>query len=304
MQKDYVVIGYGNWSKKIINLNQRINKNYKLNGIFYRSRPKDQFYKNNKKIFYKDWKKMVNTLIPSTIVICLPPSLNVQVLNYLRRKKFIKKILVEKPLCTSEKDNKFLKNLETNFKKKIFVNYLDIHSKSLSYLINENINFNKIIMHMSGPSTIRKDMTPFWEYSPHFFAFLILKIKDLNKYKISCDVKELKLKKFVFRVKLLNKNKSINLICGNHTHRKFRKITLINKNSNYNYNDRNNNQLTLIKNNKRYVIFKNENLLNNTLLFFFNNFLENKKKYKSYNYVDISFKINKLMLSIEKVLYK
>lgn len=303
MIKNYVVIGYGNWSRKIIDLNQKINENYKLNGVFYRSNPTDSFYKDNIKIFYSNWKIMINDLRPKIVIVCMPPSLNIEILNFLKKKKFIKKILIEKPTCTSSRDNQYLKNLRKDFKKKIFVNYLDIHSKSLKYLMNDNINFDNINMQISGPSSHRKDMTPLWEYSPHFLAFLILKVKNIEKYKISCEIKELKFKKYAYKVQLSNKNKYINLICGNHTQKKFRKISLENKFSKYNYNDRGNNHLSLYKSNKKSIIFKKENLLDNALLYFFNNFLENKID-KRYDYVDVSYKINNLMLSIEKFLYK
>ena len=37
--------------KKIIQINQKINNQFKLEGIFYKSQPNNDFYKSNKKFF-------------------------------------------------------------------------------------------------------------------------------------------------------------------------------------------------------------------------------------------------------------
>lgn len=300
MQKNYVVIGYGNWSKKIIQINQKTNNHFKLEGIFFNSQPKDNFYKSNKKIFYSSWRRMILKLKPKIIIVSLPPFLNAKVLEFLKNKDFVKKILIEKPICVSKKDNDFLKTLNKKFKKKVFVHYLDIHSKSIKYLLSKKIYFDKVHMQISGPSSLRKDMSPFWEYSPHFLIFLILKIKNISKYKIYFEKEKIKKERLKFKLNLTYKNKIINLISGNHTEKRFRRIILFDKKGRYEYNDRSLNQLTFSNNFNKSIILKKENLLDNTLFYFFNKFLENDRE-KRYDYIEISIKLNNLMHSIEKI---
>ena len=119
MQKNYVVIGYGNWSKKIIQINQKINNQFKLEGIFYKSQPNNDFYKSNKEIFYSNWKRMVIKVRPKIVIVSLPPFLNIKVLDFLKNKNFVKKILIEKPICVSKKDSNYLNTLTKNYSKKI-----------------------------------------------------------------------------------------------------------------------------------------------------------------------------------------
>ena len=64
---------------------------------------------------------------------------------------------------------------------------------------------------------ILEKMNPFWEYSPHFLIFLILKIKNINKYKIYFEKEIFKKERIKFKLNLSYKNKLINLISGNHT---------------------------------------------------------------------------------------
>ena len=297
MQNNYVVIGYGEWAKKIITINLNINKHFQLMGIFYRTIPKDNFYNSNRNIFYNNWKIMINKIKPKIVLIALPPFLNFEVINYLRKKKFIFKIFLEKPICSSNLDLLRYKNLDNQFKKKIFVNYLDIHSKSLQFFLKKKIKFNQIRMQLCGPSILRKDMNPLLEYLPHFLIFLILKIKNIDSYKTFAKKENLSKNSIKYEIILSCLDKRIKMLIGNYSNRKFRNISIINENDIFKYSDRSNSQLIYKKQNRKFLIFPREKLLEKTLLFFFNEFLIVKSK-KNYNYIDLSIKVNTL---IEKI---
>ena len=100
--------------------------------------------KNFRKFFFKDYIEAIKKTRPKLIVIAIPTSSHYLILKDIERFKFVKFIVCEKPLGTSDID--FQKqNFSKDFKKKIVINYirnyLPLTNKLLSY-IKKNLSKN------------------------------------------------------------------------------------------------------------------------------------------------------------------
>ena len=257
MNNSHIIIGYGNWAKKIIKF---LKKNNFFSRIIVVTRKKQFFiFPKYKKIDRKDLNSIY--LNAQSVHIC---SSNQSHFHYI--KKFInlnKSMIVEKPFINSKKEFQKIDKICKKNKKKILVNYTDLYNSffpEIKKKINKNLN-SKIhlnILYSKYDKKFKKKYQCINEWLDHplsiilelfnsFPKFKIINFKSLYKNKIMSEELEVRYK--------LN-NISINFIITN-MNKKKRSVNI--KTSKKNYFFYLNNQL--IKNNKSsfYNLYKNLN---------------------------------------------
>lgn len=181
--KHHLIIGYGVWSKKILNY-LILNKNYK---IIVETKNKLFNYPSKIEI---DKKKIFNRKNINSVHVCSP--LNTHFF-YLKKYSWCKRIIVEKPFL--EKISEFTKIRNIYKNKNIIVNYIDLFNPIFSKTIKEIKSFNikKVIINYSKRSKLYKkqyDSIIDWFDHPlsiiitlfkEFPAFDIIKHKSTNK---------------------------------------------------------------------------------------------------------------------------
>jgi predicted dehydrogenase len=98
------------------------NKNFEIVGVCDKNLKKQDFLKKKKIPFFFDFKKAIEKLNPSLVVVATPTSSHIKILKYLLKFKDIKFILCEKPLGNNLIQAEKIKKLKNS--NKIFVNYM------------------------------------------------------------------------------------------------------------------------------------------------------------------------------------
>ena len=181
--KHHLIIGYGVWSKKILNY-LILNKNYKII-----VKTKNKLFKYPSKIEI-DNKKIFDKKNIKSIHVCSPLNSH---FFYLKKYSWCKKIIVEKPFL--EKISEFMKIKNIYKNKNIIVNYIDLFNPIFTKTIKEIKSFNikKVIINYSKRSKLYKkqyDTIIDWFDHPlsiiltlfkEFPSFDIIKYKSTNK---------------------------------------------------------------------------------------------------------------------------
>ncbi len=172
----HLIVGFGKWSKK--NLDYLKNKK-KLAKTIIKTRNKF-IYPNNIELKKKDLNFFLKKI--NTVHICTPVESH---FYYLKKFKFIKKIIVEKPIV---KNKLQLKLLEKLYKKKyLIVNYIDTFSP-LTDRIQKQIkksNFQKIVLNYSKKENFYKNKYEFAnEWLDHPLSLILLFFKKFGKLEI------------------------------------------------------------------------------------------------------------------------
>ena len=285
MNNSHIIIGYGNWAKKIIKF---LKRNNFFSRIIVVTRKKQFFIlPKYKKIDRKDLNNIF--LKAKSVHIC---SNNQS--HFLYIKKFVnlnKDIIVEKPFINSQKELQNINKIIKRNNKKILVNYTDLYNSffpKIKKIFYNNLN-NKIylnVIYSKQDKKFKKKYQCVNEWLDHPLSIILELLKSFPKFKIISF-------KSVYRNKIINEELEVQyklknilisfLITNMNKKKRMLSIKTLKKNYFFDLNDR------LIKNNKSsfYNLYKNLNKIN-----------------KSKNLFDLSFhkKIFKEKLKIIKKL--
>jgi len=285
MNNSHIIIGYGNWAKKIIKF---LKRNNFFSRIIVVTRKKQFFIlPKYKKIDRKDLNNIF--LKAKSVHIC---SNNQS--HFLYIKKFVnlnKDIIVEKPFINSQKELQNINKIIKRNNKKILVNYTDLYNSffpKIKKIFYNNLN-NKIylnVIYSKQDKKFKKKYQCVNEWLDHPLSIILELLKPFPKFKIISF-------KSVYRNKIINEELEVQyklknilisfLITNMNKKKRIFIIKTLKKNYFFDLNDR------LIKNNKSsfYNLYKNLNKIN-----------------KSKNLFDLSFhkKIFKEKLKIIKKL--
>jgi len=285
MNNSHIIIGYGNWAKKIIKF---LKRNNFFSRIIVITRKKQFFIlPKYKKIDRKDLNNIF--LKAKSVHIC---SNNQS--HFLYIKKFVnlnKDIIVEKPFINSQKELQNINKIIKRNNKKILVNYTDLYNSffpKIKKIFYNNLN-NKIylnVIYSKQDKKFKKKYQCVNEWLDHPLAIILELFKSFPKFKIISF-------KSVYNNKIINEELEVQyklknilisfLITNMNKKKRIFIIKTLKKNYFFDLNDR------LIKNNKSsfYNLYKNLNKIN-----------------KSKNLFDLSFhkKIFKEKLKIIKKL--
>ncbi len=206
----HLIIGYGNWSKKILNYLIK-NKNYK---ILVKTRNQLFFYPSKIKIANKE--SFIKKNVKS-IHICSPMNTH---FFYLKKFSWCKKVIVEKPFL--QNINQFKKTKKFYKKNNIIVNYTDLYNPVFKKIVKDTKSFEvkKVTINYSKRSKFHKNLygsTLDWLDHPLSLIlsifnklpkFEIKKLKVINKDGFQ---EQLKIKYFFPNFNLfINLNQTIN----------------------------------------------------------------------------------------------
>lgn len=263
MKKNFALIGYGSWGKKI---GEEIKKNKNFNLKYIVSKSLEQNKKDIK--IYKDINEILNLNELDCVYVAKNPKENFEVLNEFKSKKI--PIILEKPISDSTSKCNEIINLIHKCQLKVFTNLPNINSDtydfSKNFIINNKDDIKQIIIHEGDFGPINKSIHPLldWGIHPLSYLFNILGYKNLKDIKHKEIIGLSKNGNALSRFDLnFNDQFSIKIITGNSFKKKSRVLKIILKNGNIFLNDFINHQIW--KNNK--LIFKSkssplQNLLN------------------------------------------
>ena len=269
--KYHLIIGFGKWSKKIIDFLQK--KKF-FSKIYIKTR--DYYFElgTKQKIDNKEFSKLEKKI--DSIHICTPVKSH---FFYIKKFFKIKKIIVEKPFLQNLSQLKKIQN-KFNRKNYLLVNYTDLFNPILKEL-KKNLkikSYNKIIFNYSKQNNLynkKHDSTKDWR--DHSFSVILYLFKKFSKFEI---IKKESIKNKGFYEKLII-NYYYNVytiqIKLNLTKKNQRNILLAGKSDKIIYDLKK--HLILHKKNKK---FKSQNTSFDMLYFY----LKKKKKlsYQNYNF--------------------
>ena len=151
------IIGYGSWSKIIIN---EINNNNKFNLTAIVSRS-NKLKQKNLKIF-ETIKEMIDSNMIDCIFVAAYPDVNFEVIKLNKIRKI--PLILEKPLCVSLKKAEQLKKIVEDYKLIVFPNLSNFFSESFFELkkeVDKNIlNIKRIIIYEGSLGPFRNTINP------------------------------------------------------------------------------------------------------------------------------------------------
>ena len=283
MNNSHIIIGYGNWAKKIIKFLKR--NNFFSRIIVVTSKKQFLIFHNYKKIDRKDLNNIF--LKAKSVHIC---SNNHSHFSYI--KKFVilnKNIIVEKPFINSQKELQNINKIIKKNKKKILVNYTDLFNPffyKIKKIFNNNLN-NKIYLnaiYSKHDKKFKKKYQCINEWLDHPLSIIIELFKSFPKFKIISF-------KSIYRNKIMNEELEVQY--------KLKNISISFLITNMNKKKRIVSIKTLKKN---YFFDLNSHLIKNNTSSFYNLYKNLNKINKSENLFDLSFhkKIFKEKLKIIK----
>ena len=263
--KYHLIIGYGVWSKKILNY-LILKKNYK---IIVKTKDKLFSYPSKIKI---DKKKIFDKKNIKSIHVCSP--LNTHFF-YLKKYSWCRKIIIEKPFLKNINEFKKIKNIYKS--NNIIVNYTDLFNPIFNKTIKDIKSFNikKVIINYSKrPKLYKKEFETIIDWFDHPLSIILTLFKVFPEFNIR-KYKSKNKKKFQdqLQIKYLFKNFDL-FINLNLTNKKQRNIKIFYNKSNIKYDFLNN---SIKKKDKE--IYRNENTSFKNLY----SKMENKQKFLSQN---------------------
>ena len=257
MNNSHIIIGYGNWAKKIIKF---LKRNNFFSRIIVVTRKKQFFIlPKYKKIDRKDLSNIF--LKAKSVHIC---SNNQSHFSYIKKFIFLNKnIIVEKPLINSQKEHQNINKIIKKNKKKILVNYTDLFNPFfpiIKKIFNSNLK-NKIhlnIIYSKYDKKFKKKYQCINEWLDHPLSIILELFKFIPKFKIinfQSSYKN-KITNEEMEVRYRSKNIIINFVITNMSKKKrILSIKTLKKNYFFDLNNRS------IKNDKSsfYNLYKNLN---------------------------------------------
>ena len=270
------IIGYGSWSKVIID---EINNNNKFNLTAIVSRS-NKIRQKNLKIF-ETIKEMIDSNIIDCIFVAAYPDVNFEVIKLNKIRKI--PLILEKPLCVSLKKAEQLKKIVEDYKLIVFPNLSNFFSESFFELkkeVDKNLlNIKRIIIYEGSLGPFRNNINPIWDWGFHPISIMYILFENYSFTRI--QNKKLKsnnllgkgiVSKFSFKI---NNSIKVDIVTGNLFKRKTRQIKLILNNNDFILSDMITHKLYL-KNNLK---FQNKNTPICSLL----NCFEKDIKLRNYN---------------------
>ena len=246
MNDNHIIIGYGNWAKKIINFLKK--KNF-FSKIYIKTRSKYYEHGKNESISQKKFLDIQYKI--NSAHICSPVNTH---FNYLKRLVNFKKIIVEKPFLKNLVQLKKIQNIYSN-NSLILVNYTYLFSPIMSKLkkdVKKKSN-EKIIINFSKKNTFfKKKYDCIYDWLDHPLSIILYLFNSFSKFKI---LKKEFVEKRGFYEKII-----INYY--------YKNLTVQIKINAYKINRKN---ITIINNSKKIIYDFNNNSI----------FLKNKKLFKS-----------------------
>ena len=191
--KHHLIIGFGKWSKKIIDFLKEKNLFSKI----YIKKRKYYFELGSKqKIYSKEFKKIQKKI--DSIHICTPVKSH---FFYMKKFSKIKKIIVEKPFLENLSQLKKIRD-KLNKKNNLLVNYTDLFNPILAKL-QKNIKIkshNKIIFNYSKQNQLyNKKYDSVKDWLDHSLSIIFYLFKKFSRFEI---IKNESIKKKGFYEKL------------------------------------------------------------------------------------------------------
>ena len=254
--KSILVIGNGNWAKKILYFTSK-SKIYDL--IYIKTRNENFIFKNNKKFKIKnlpDYKTI------NTIHVCSPIKSHYR---YVKKLLGHKNLIIEKPFLSNFEQFQKIKKRVNLFKNvRLIVNYIDLYSPLIKTIKKEcNKQFDKIIFEYSDPKTFfKKKYLCTEDWLEHPLSLILFLFKKFTKFKIEKKILISKNGKYFEKVKIkfLYKKKII-MIEVNLKNNKKRKIYFYKKNKLMSFiNLRNTKTKNKIDTNNLFYLYKSLSL--------------------------------------------
>lgn len=226
--KYYLIIGFGKWSKKIINFLEK--KNF-YSRIFVKLRKYYFEYGKDIKLSEAEFNKLYDKI--DTLHICSPSKTH---FKFLKKNIKLNRIIVEKPFLNNLSQFQYIQNLITD-KNYLLVNYTYLFSpitKKISKEINKK-SLNKITINFSNKNRFyKKKFDSIYDWLDHPLSIILYLFKKFPKSEIK-KVKIIENKgfyekiiidyffdKFILKIKINNSNKNIkNLSLNNEKKIKF-----------------------------------------------------------------------------------
>ena len=176
--KQHLIIGFGQWSKKIINFLQKKNLYSK---IYVKKRQYYFQYGKKEKITDKNFSKIKKNI--DSIHICTPLDSHY---NYLKKNIKIRKIIVEKPFLESVNQINKIQNINLN-NNLIIVNYTYLFYPFINNL-KKNLTSKenkKIIINFSKKNNFyRRKNDCLNDWLDHPLSIILYSFKSFSKFKI------------------------------------------------------------------------------------------------------------------------
>ena len=164
------LVGGGRWGKNIVRtiLEEipEINIHHFITG-----NPAWRDVVSQKCVFSKNWKDLLLCSDIDAVMLAIPSSMHYEVAS-----EFIKAnipLMMEKPMVLNGKQAEALCELGELKKPIVRVNHIDLHNAAINYVYSKQILGNKITSldgYIGASYERRSEITPLWEYSPHFIA--------------------------------------------------------------------------------------------------------------------------------------
>ena len=290
------LIGLGKMGKNFLQETKKF-KNVKILKILKKKKIKKENFYNNSNLFFKKHKLNIDGYIIASPVET----------HYLYLKKILKinkPIIVEKPLVASYSEFRKLLKLK-NFikKKKILVNHSDLYSSefnNIKLFLKSIGKINKVDMIFGKHQKNYKKSLPYFDWLPHpiaIFCFLFGKPNKINieknkiKKKNNCNFQDLHLS-------LVRQNIKANINFSNNFKLPRRLVKIIGSKGTIIYNGYGKNKLSILKNDKKKIVYKDSKYTPITnILKKFSKLIENKK---NKNDVLLSLNVMERLLKIKK----
>lgn len=122
-------------------------------------------------VFSENWKDLLFCGDIDAVMLAIPSSMHYEVAS-----EFIKAnipLMMEKPMVLNGKEAEALCQLGESKKPIVRVDHIDLHNAAINYVYSKQKLGNKITSldgYIGASYKKRKEITPLWEYSPHFIA--------------------------------------------------------------------------------------------------------------------------------------
>jgi predicted dehydrogenase len=198
-------------------------------------------------VFSENWKDLLFCGDIDAVILAIPSYMHYEVAS-----EFIKAnipLMMEKPMALNRKEADALCELGELKKPIVRVDHIDLHNAAINYVYLQHVSGNKILSidGLIGASyEKRAEITPLWEYSPHFIAVALQFAKSrLIKLQASFYPSEIKSSEHeLVKVKMFFENGFFaKFIVGNGMLKKTRRMRLVGSKKIFLFDDQVNNRL-------------------------------------------------------------
>lgn len=267
----HIIIGYGDWGRKIANF--LVYQNFFKKIYIKNSTNFFEIYPKYKVLNNKTFSKVLNNI--DTAHICSSAQSHLKYYKIL----YAKKVILEKPIVSSKSQFKNFKDIYKSKKTKTLVNYTDLFNKrvtSLKKIIKKKNNLNINLVYIKKNKKYYNKFDFFNDWLDHPLSIVLFLCGNLSNYKISFKLKKTKKKYYEgeLNINFNFKKVFINILISNMRKKDERNMYIKTKNSNFKINLRKNNSFKAVYNE---LVSNKKNLLFQKLKFHEKIFLEKEK---------------------------